>query len=351
MDKPQSPEEKYGIMLPCAPDDFGRFISSLLGKPQTIEKSIRGVFCVSKDEISSTFHLVDQRIWQQNGGVLTQFTVKIFYDDDSSVFLNSIEDFHHYSEVRPLNSIGVTLSWTYLIKFMQKTVPEKQQIDLSFRADANGDVIFEDGLYMSRGRRWFGPTGVFLRISHTERTWGLDIESLLTGHVKTLLVSPDSKKNFISKHSTKIGFAVAALFFISALVGSYVATNRFITSYTATVKDIGKDLPSSTSVISAKIDFLVNVITQGAWPRFILSVVGFVVIALVLSIFLGIWAGESAEQEPESFVLLSKAAEDKRRKVLQKQKRDWIMFILSIITSIATGVLGNILFAKYFGKL
>ncbi len=61
MNTPQTPEDKYGIMLPCAPNDFGRFISSLLGKPQTLEKSIRGVFCIGRDEIVSTFTILMSR--------------------------------------------------------------------------------------------------------------------------------------------------------------------------------------------------------------------------------------------------------------------------------------------------
>lgn len=81
MDDPKSKNQQYGIMLPCSPNDFGKFISSLLGKSQTIEKTIIGSYCIGKDEVISTFQLVNQRIRQQNEAVLTQFTVKIFYDD------------------------------------------------------------------------------------------------------------------------------------------------------------------------------------------------------------------------------------------------------------------------------
>ncbi|ARU48033.1 hypothetical protein [Sulfurospirillum diekertiae] len=110
-------QENFAVTLPCNPNDFGAFISGLLGKPQTIEKAFRGTFEVSKDDIINTFYLIEQRIQQQNDAQLVQFTVKILYNDDTSVLLNSIADFEHYTEVRPLESIGVALSWTYLIKF------------------------------------------------------------------------------------------------------------------------------------------------------------------------------------------------------------------------------------------
>ena len=97
----------YAVLLPCTPDEFREFLSGLLGKPQTIEKSIYGVFEVPHDAVANTFHLVDQRIDQQNEATLIQFTVWIEYDDNSSVLLNSLQDFLTYSEVRPIASVGV----------------------------------------------------------------------------------------------------------------------------------------------------------------------------------------------------------------------------------------------------
>lgn len=37
-------KEKYEIVLPCEPAQFGQFISGLLGKPQIIETFIDGIF-------------------------------------------------------------------------------------------------------------------------------------------------------------------------------------------------------------------------------------------------------------------------------------------------------------------
>src|SRR5258708_6738933 len=91
----------YSVVLPCAPEDFTEFVSGLLGKAQTIEKVFAGAFEINADDIVNTFHLVNQRVHQQNEASLVQFTVRIVYDDDSSVLLNSLEDFVHYSEIRP----------------------------------------------------------------------------------------------------------------------------------------------------------------------------------------------------------------------------------------------------------
>lgn len=124
----------YGVMLPCSDEDFGDFISSLLGKPQTIEKVIGGTFEIDDRNITNIFHIVDQRISQQNDASLIQFTVTIVYDDDSIHLLNSLEDFQHYSEVKPLVSVAVHLSWSYLVRFNRKNALEKQTIEISVLA-------------------------------------------------------------------------------------------------------------------------------------------------------------------------------------------------------------------------
>lgn len=341
----------YSVVLPCDPDQFGEFVSGLLGKPQTIEKVVYGIFEVTRQDILNTFHLVDQRIHQQNDASLVQFTVRILYDDDSSVLLNSLADFECYTEIRPIASIGVVLSWTYLIKFKNKRVPEKQEINLSFRSDEYEMFVVDDDVGVRRSRRWHGPKGIFLRINHTERTWGVDIESLLTGHIKTLWKKPAQTEKFIYKHSETIGLSVGVLFFLGAIIGVFLTSSRFIASYLEKVHALAGEAASNADVLSSKLDFLIEVISTGAWPRFIFAVIVFLVISLVLSVVLGIWVGSKADNQPASYVLLSKAAEDRRTIRMNKLRRDWFMFGISIFASIVAGIISNVVFTKYFGGI
>lgn len=349
----QSTAEKYAVLLPCEPDEFSHFVSGLLGKPQTIEKYFHGAFELSREQVSNTFHLVNQRINQQNVASLIQFTVKIIYDDNSSVLLNSLDDFEHYNEVRPLKSVGVTLSWTYLIRFQQKNAPERQQIDLTFRAGSSGagDLIVEDGVLISRRRSYLGPSGISLRINHTDRTWGVDIESLLTGHVKTLFVAQNKTASFLSKNSEKIGLFVGIVFFLGSIVGAYFSTRKFIDSYLRAVSSLSKGVKNHSDLLFSKIDFLMDIITKGVWPRYILSIIIFILICIIISIVLGIWVAAKADNSPRSFVLLSKSAEEEWKHILNKTKRDWLVFCVSIVASIITGILANIIFSTYFAKI
>lgn len=131
--KPFDPN-RTAVLLPCEPDQFRDFIAGLLGKPQVIERVISGPFTVTRGNVENLYHLLDQRLASQNDATLIQFVARIVYDDKSSVLLNSFGDFLAYKEVKPLISTSVHLSWIHLVKFRNKSAPEKQQIDISFIA-------------------------------------------------------------------------------------------------------------------------------------------------------------------------------------------------------------------------
>jgi hypothetical protein len=341
-------EQRYAVMLPCRPEDFGEFVSSLLGKPQTIDRWLPGVFEISRQDIINAYHLVDQRIHQQNDATLIQFNIRILYDDKSSVLLNSLHDFLHYTEVRPISSVGATLSWSYLVKFRNKRVPERQDIDLSFRTtyDSSEDFYVEQHPIFR-----IGPSphdAIFLRIRHTERTWGVDLESLLSGHVETLLKPPSKAGLFIYRYSGTIGFLSGCLFLASSILGVLKTSSSFVNAYIARVAAIGQTSQSPPEVLAAKIDFLIEMISTGAWSRFTFASILFLVLSGVFAILFGTWIGAKASNTPRSFVLLSKAAEETRKAVLNKRRRDWFLFAVSILASIVAGVISNFIFSTYF---
>lgn len=340
-----SASSSFGIILPCEPTEFGEFISSLLGKPQTIERRVVGAFEVSKQDIANIFHLIEQRIHQQNDAALMQFTVRILYDDDSSILLNSLSDFQRYSEIRPITSIGVVLSWVYLVQFKNKAVPERQEINISFGNHADGMFFLRKALPI---RLAIGIGGILIRIQHTERTWGADIENLLAGHVKNLIKEVSKKEEFLWKNSGMIGFGSGVVLFLSALLGVVITSSKFIEVYLAKVNDLLIGGKTADEILTSKIDFVVEIISTGVWPRFTFSIVVFLIISLILAIILGSWIGSKADNRPESFVLLSKKAEEKRSNYLAERKRDWLMFSVSILASIGTGVIANLVFSTYF---
>ena len=338
--------DNYAVMLPCNPNDFGEFISGLLGKPQTIEKAFRGTFEISKNNIINTYHLIEQRIQQQNDAQLIQFTVKIFYNDDTSVLLNSLFDFEHYNEIRPLESIGVTLSWTYLIKFKNKSVPEKQEINLTFNADTELALEDDDSIL-----RLFRPTGITCRINHTERTWGIDIEYLLTGHIKSLTKMPTKPEQFIYKNSGMIGLLAGLSFLISMMIGAWNTYSIYRDKYLENINTMANNIKDPMDFLTFKMNNLLDFVVGGSESElsYIFSTV--LLISFIISIILGTIISIKANNRPKSFVLLSQLAEDEKKKTEIKRKRNWMYFVLSILIGIITSIIGSILFKKFIENL
>ena len=128
-----SVEEGF-VVLPMTGDQFKEFVKSLLGNPQTISKNFAGSFDIEPADVRNLYHLILQRITQQNDGILASFSGKFVFSDDSTVELNSIEELLTYNEVRPITSRALHLTWSFMVRFQDKKTPEKQRIQISFIA-------------------------------------------------------------------------------------------------------------------------------------------------------------------------------------------------------------------------
>jgi hypothetical protein len=64
---------------------------------------------------------------------------------------------------------------------------------------------------------------------------------------------------------------------------------------------------------------------------------------------LGIWVSDKAGIRPRSFVTFSRTAEDEKRAWDQRVRRDWLLFSISVVVSVVTGVLSSWLFVRFFG--
>lgn len=337
-------EGSYGVYLPCKASEFSEFIAGLLGKPQTLERSVRGAFIVRRDDIVNLCNLVDQRVHQQNEASLVQCTVRVVYHDSSSVLHNSLPAFVTYSEVAPVISVCVNVSWVYLVRFRNRSVPERQVIDVSIFTN---DEERPGEIYVSLADVRGYERRMTTRIQHTERTWGVDLDSLLAGALSQLVIRPTRPARWIILHRGWIGFGVALFLIGGAAVTVLNSSNSLLASYLEKVKALDAS-SSSATVLASKMDFLVQVVSVGAWPRFVFAAVTFLMITVAVALALGEWVSNKARIPPRSFLLLSRAAEEDKQAWDQRIKRDWLLFGLSLLASIGTGVLSSWLFAQYF---
>jgi len=344
-----SSEDHFAVMLPCEQKNFSDFISSLLGKPQTIGRSFDSSFVIRETDLINIYHLVDQRVTQQNDANLIQFVVKVMFTDGSSVALNSLDDFLHYSEIKPLVSIGVHLSWTYLIKFRFKEIPEKQTIELSFKSDLKSqNSSLEE--YVGSKHSHFSSSNISLTINHTERSWGVDIEALLTGHLRTFFVYESKAVVFLRDQSGNIGLVSGSLIMLGSLVGSYITTNNFIKSNLAKINDLGKEYigADSQTILAHKIDVLSGIILSGSWDIFLYKVLGFLIFSFILAIVIGATIASKAYSRHTSFILLTKKTEGIYSQYTAEKDKTVLNLVLSIFIGIGSGIIANILFNKYF---
>jgi hypothetical protein len=340
------------VVLPCPPDQFREFIAGLLGRPQTIEGILDGPFEVTKQDAENLYHLVDQRVSSQNEATLIQFTARVTYDDNSSVLLGSLQDFLSYNEVKPLKSSALHLSWTYLIKFPLKAFPEKQVIQISFKAGARPIILPSPLRVQMLVDDWRSDGTVTIRIEHTDRTWGTDIESLIRGHLQLFQKPVSTARRLTNKYSGVIGFVSGGVALLISMALGYRITVQFAAELADKAKPL-KISPAAASLeaLARQLDFLTNIVASGVWTRFSLLLLVVFVATIIGAIALGATVSDKANQPSRSFVLLTPKATAERDAYISAKEKSWYRLGGWITATLALGVVSNLIFylgLKYF---
>jgi hypothetical protein len=340
----RSQGDEQTLVLKGSLTDFRQFVTNLLGKPQTIRRTFRGSFDITTHQINDLFALIDQRVTQQNRGFLIQFTTTVVFDDDSSVLLNSLDDLNSYREVRPVTSTQVHLRWVHMVHFQDKEQPERQEIEVSFMTEfPDSRFMSEPGLEVVQIHRVVqsGSGFVTIGIKHTARTWGADIEALLSGYVKGLLEDDETFRRLIRKYSGWIGFAVWLCVFGAAMVIEFNSWSHFESARVAeAARVIG---PQFT--VSAKMDVLLQRLGSSADETRSFYQLVFGIGAFVIAIFLAVWASSTAAAQKPSFIVLSDTSARTRTESLRKYSRSSLSLLGALISSLGSGVLGNWLYS------
>lgn len=336
--------EKYNVVLPCAPKDFGRFVSSVLGKPQKIERRLNNAFKLDRKDVSNIYQLLETRIDEQNDASLIQFTSNITYDNNSSHEIDGLDGFIGYTEVEPLVSQGVTLSWTFLIKFKNSDFPEKQTIFISFNTLSYSNRGEASRLFSMDSR----VPQIVISIEHTNRTWGADIESLLMGYVTNTFIQVPPLRSFVNKNSIFAGILATATLIGISLYGANLATSRYFANLENKYSGIRTEFSLSGSSVERKLDFLASYVFEGTWYTFQENLTGFTIISLVLAAFFGLVVFALSENKPASHVLLTEKSYKRKALHEKAENRGWMNFLIGIVVSITTGVMSSIIFVKFF---
>jgi hypothetical protein len=313
--------------------EFAEFLSSLLGRPQKIERTCNFNYVIDREGIANTYAIVDQRV-RQNGAKTIEFTASIAFSDNSLVEFKTIEDLECYREIRSATTVEVRLSWAFLIKFPDKNIPEKQSIDIAFFAD--------HGTYYCRD--------IHYAIGHTNRSWGEDVDSLLKGHVSSYLVEPNKFRELSSKHSGHLGVMAGLLFIVLATFSAVtVATNI---GEILSGKDSRSKFIRSTSIeqLSDQIQDLSALYASGVWPRFNFIQGVFFISSAIVAIIIGFWVEAAARLRESSHILFTKADGDRLNQMSSENKNKLFAFIGSLVVTVTSGLLSRVAF-YYVSKI
>lgn len=273
--------------------------------------------------------------------------MKIIYADGSSVLLNSLDAFNTHVEVRPVVSDAVHLAWTYLIRFQDRAVPEKQVIELSFAAthmasysDGDGSVVIVgSGSLVHRA-------SATIRIQHTARTWGVDLEALLTGHVKSMMRTEPRILKWIHENNGWVSLIAGLTFFGASAFVAYKTNTEMVAKQLneieAALATQGVDLAG----VSGRLDLLIRNLSASGWRAMSSMLPAQITVSAIASVVFAAIIGSLASNAPRSYVLLSKKAEEKMATDERKLRRRWWELGVSFVLGIVGGVISNMLFAR-----
>ena len=348
------------LKLPFDQEQFETFVLGLLGRPQSIEKMIPGPFDLNLQDIQNLHYVIDQRIKQQNQATLIQFQSKLFFDDDSSVLLNSYSDLLSYNEVRPLVSVAIQLNWIYLIQFNDREVPEKQEIEIfikdGFESKHGSPLTILSDLLMSEDTAYErGVVGYVssynphfrLVINHTARTWGVDMEALLSSRLEALRTIDEKPREFVRKYSGSLGF-------LSFLSVSTLSAFQILPKISAHRKDLFQErqdevlsMLADKVTVDQKVDLIFSYITRGenyfeqVSSEILFHYVTVGVITLVIASFTSGFVKSLAGREHSSFLVLTSKAGQNREKHLRSQRQDVKFYIISLIVSLLINIMSS----------
>jgi hypothetical protein len=298
-----NPSEEYQgkVALPFDKSQFQNFIIGLLGKPQVINKRFLGSFEIDMDFVANLFQLLEQRIHQQNEAKLLELRSAIIYHDGSSVSLSGFEHLINFNEPQPLVCKALHLTWQYLILFKDKESAEKQEITISF-ITSGASQLDEEMSYNFR-------SSISIRIAHTARTWGADIEGLLTKHLTPILIKDIGLKKIHELDDTTVQNIIKfILITITTTCGYYWID--FHKTYLLIF------LYALTFALTALTDLIISSVRPDSHP---------------------------------SFILITNESKNQKTKDLKQYNREWLKFIFATLGSIAIGIIGNFVYA-YLAK-
>ncbi|MEW8222434.1 MAG: hypothetical protein AB2729_08850 [Candidatus Thiodiazotropha taylori] len=342
-------EESTSIVLPLKKRDLGNFISSLLGQQQTIERDFHVKFDIDHHWVINLHELLDQRIKQQAAATLMSFTFVIYFSNGLRRTLTTVESLKSYTETKKEIPVGIKLLWIYLVPFPGRDYAEKQEISFSAqihskertsKVTAKNKILFESTILetiIGESER----SSINYNIDHTERTWGDDLEAIISDQVDEVVRGNDTKDSIFNL--TRLILALAILLF-SFIYPIYTLSS--ISENSSHKMDVLKEqynkiitsTPPTIEVIERKMDQMANLVSEsgkreeGIGKLFLVLFFGPSIALIILRL---------TRKETSSFLVLSKESEIDRKRKLKRENRSHVIVATSYVFAIIGSIVAN----------
>jgi hypothetical protein len=304
-------QQKCKVILPCEPEQFREFVSNLL-KSSSVKMAGQkeGIFDVDRQQFENIFLLIDQRIIQQNQGMLVDFSITVFYNDGFSIQHDSIDSFRKFNQTSNCYPEKILLLTNYLVTFPKKEAPEKQVITVELDTK-----IMRFPYKIIRGLYKY-------KIESTDITWGTDMSNLLQKQGEKIMETPR-----FSLMNRVYGASFNAHDIIANII--LIITSSFLT-YRSYVL---------TNAKNSNIDQL----------KFSINAIGiFMILYFVVSIIKRItWmkSGYFSDSAKQSFIILHEFDKKYREIEGKKMKKNSFYIILSWIAGVIGSIVASYIYA------
>jgi hypothetical protein len=326
------------VSVPIDKKTLGEFISGLLGQPQILERHFDSAFSIDHPWLIHFCALILQRIQQQNAPEPLAFEATIGYQDGVVRTVTSLPAFEHFSETQNIISTAVEISIALLIQFPSKQVPERQELVIAFDTNNSQQSLMESLVGKAP------PVGqISIGIRHTERTWADDLLRLIEEEVNGVQIAEMRLKKWMRKAFFPFVTFLFPLSMVFALVASEWSNRRSRGDLAAKITEVLSSNDEGLRSLHEKVNLLLSNAVSSSERAFgsALSVASSFCIAIIVFV-----SGLFLARPIPSFVILSKAAEKHKIETMEKLQRKNLVLLLSMIGSVALGVLGNFLYDK-----
>ena len=259
------------------------------------------------------------------------------------MLLNSLDAFNTHVEVRPVVSDAVHLSWRYLIRFQDRKVPEKQVSELSFASAHVMSFIRRDAVVVIGHSLPVHQASANIRIQHTARTWGVDLEALVTGHINSMMRTESKTLKWIHENNGLVSLIAGISFSTASVFVAYTVNSDIIAKQVAEIETTLTSQGNDLTGMSRRLDLIIRNLSTSGWRAMSDVLPTQIVISAVASTVFAAIIGGLADNAPQSYILLSKKAEEKMKSDERKLRRLWWELAVSFILGIVGGVISNML--------